>query len=80
VPSRSNIFKKGSPTSGGLQFFELRRKRNSAGMLKAKHEPTDTEVIAQKILTSSFGTSIIQRKDAKTLRLFRVKWKPELIT
>jgi hypothetical protein len=56
VPSRSNIFKKGSPTSGGLQFFELRRKRNSAGMLKAKHEPTDTEVIAQKILTSSFGT------------------------
>ncbi len=25
-------------------------------MFKAKHEQTDTEVIAQKILTSSFGT------------------------
>jgi hypothetical protein len=24
--------------------------------------------------------SIIQRKDAKTLRLFRVKWKPEFVT
>jgi hypothetical protein len=24
--------------------------------------------------------SIVQRKDAKTLRLFRVKWKPEFVT